>query len=138
MKLCALGFMLYKYMFVCLFIFFFYRYISSLHYIVRMFQAHGGGLFNYSKVNRTELKWKKIMDGIRQISVLFPSRNLQSDRERESENAKEKIKTISSCTLFFLCFSFLHCLYLTYCDLPVSFLTFSFKEQDLKLSAPLC
>ena len=71
---------------ICLFvyfIFFIYIYISSLHYIVRMFQAHGGGLFNYSKVNRRELKWKKIMDGIRQISVLFPSRNLQSERERE-------------------------------------------------------
>ena len=72
-----------------------------------MFQAHEGGLFNYSKVNRRELKWQKIMDGIRQISALFPSLNLQRARERESENAKEKTKTISSCTLFFLCFSFL-------------------------------
>ena len=82
--------MLYKYMFVCLFYFFYiYIYISSLHYIVRMFQAHGGGLFNYSKVNRRELKWKKIMDGIRQISVLFPSRNLQSERERVKMQRKK-------------------------------------------------
>ena len=71
-------------------------------------------------------------------NICFISFPKSSERERESENAKEKIKTISSCTLFFLCFSFLRCLYLTYCDLPVSFLTFSFKEQDLKLSAPLC
>ena len=69
---------------ICLFALFL-CYISSLYYIIHMFQAHEGGLFNYSKVNRRELKWQKIMDGIRQISALFPSRNLQRARERERE-----------------------------------------------------
>ena len=34
-------------------------------------------------------------------------RETERETERESGNAKEKTKTISSCTLFFLCFSFL-------------------------------
>ena len=55
-----------------------------------MFQAHEGGLFNYSKVNRRELKWQKIMDGIRQISALFPSLNLQRARERERVKMQRK------------------------------------------------
>ena len=80
-----------------------------------MFQAHEGGLFNYSKVNRRELKWQKIMDGIRQISALFPSRNLQRARERERERERVKMQRKKPKQYQVVhCFSFVSHFYVNY------------------------